>query len=100
MEIRNTLQQLFVPQLGADGQQGVALPPGVVGAARNGRAAPEESQGLAAVASDGTTGGILNLDEEQLLTLLFDEQGIEELKLYGGQKPRPAVLGNFLDVRG
>ena len=99
MEIRNTLQQLFIPQLGADGQQGVGLHPGVQ-AARKERAAQEDGQGHAAVASDGATGGVLNLDEEQLLTLLFDEQGIEELKLYGRQKPRPAALGNFLDVRG
>ena len=48
---------------------------------------------------------LLTPGEKQIIDLLFDnsgdDQGTNGFSLYGVQQPRrPAVIGNFLDVRG
>ncbi len=60
----------------------------------------EQAAEPAQVNQPGSDTGILTSGEKDILDLVFNGQEKMDLALYGPQPSKPAMLGNFLDVRG
>ncbi|UCD36928.1 MAG: hypothetical protein JSW54_08800 [Fidelibacterota bacterium] len=66
-----------------------------------GRVLPtEQTFDSAAVDTVENRPGMLSNGEQEILNLLFNDQDTSVETIYGPQVPKPAVLGNFVDVRG
>lgn len=108
MEIQNTLLQGLL-QTVTDGLQQPhkdtlpqSLEPalGQVEVMPERRAGPEEAPDLAQAVQTGDSSGILTTGEKEIIELFFNGQEGVDLLLYGHQPQKPALLGNFVDVRG
>ena len=108
MEIHNTLLQGLSQALLGGGQQlpqaplpqPAELAAGQLGCPSERTAASEQIPGLAQANQTGDSSSILTSGEKEILDLFFNGQGGMDLSLYGRLPSKPAVLGNFLDMRG
>jgi len=108
MEINNTLLQGLSQALLGGGQQQPQAPlpqpaelsAGQLGYTSERTAAPEQIPGLAQANQTGDSSSILTSGEKEILNLFFNGQEGMDLSLYGRLPSKPAVLGNFLDMRG
>ncbi len=108
MEISSTLIQGLAQTIIGGGQppQQPPQPPvaepseGTVEPLASRAVAPEQAAEPAQVNQPGSDAGILTSGEKVILDLVFNGQGEMDLALYGPQPSKPAMLGNFLDVRG
>lgn len=108
MEINNTLLQGLSQALLGGGQQlpqaplpqPAELAVGQLGCPSERTTAPEQIPGLAQANQTGGSSSILTSGEKEILDLFFNGQEGMDLTLYGPPPSKPAVLGNFLDVRG
>ncbi len=108
MEISSTLIQGLAQTIIGDGQQPPQspLPPaaeqleGAVEPLASQAVAPEQAAEPAQVnqPDDGT--GVLTSGEKEIIDLFFNGQEEVNSAIYRPQPPKPALLGNFLDVRG
>jgi len=108
MEISSTLIQGLAQTIIGGGQQQPQPPQppaaepseGTVEPLASRAVAPEQAAELAQVNQlDGDT-GILTSGEKEILDLVFNGQEEMDSALYGPQPSKPAMLGNFLDMRG
>ena len=105
MEISSTLIQGLAQTIVGGGQppqQSPAAEPseGTAEPLTSRAVAPEQAAEPAQVNQpDGDT-GILTSGEKEILDLVFNGQEEMDSALYGPQPSKPAMLGNFLDVRG
>ncbi len=110
MEIHNTLLQGLSQALLGGGQQPPQAPlpqpqpaelaAGQLGSPSERTAAPEQIPGLGQANQAGDSSSILTSGEKEILDLFFNGQEVMDLSLYGRLPSKPAVLGNFLDMRG
>jgi hypothetical protein len=105
MEISSTLIQGLAQTIVGGGQppqQSPAAEPseGTAEPLTSRAVAPEQATEPAQVNQPGDGTGILTSGEMEILDLVFNGQEEMDLALYGPQPSKPAMLGNFLDVRG
>ena len=62
--------------------------------------APEQATEPAQVNQPENGTGILTSGEKEILDIFFNGQEEMDSTLYGPQSSKPALLGNFLDLRG
>ncbi len=62
--------------------------------------APEQAAEADQVNQPGDGTGILTSGEKEIIDLFFNGQEEVNSAIYRPQPPKPALLGNFLDVRG
>ncbi len=107
MEIQGTLLQTLTQLVTNSWQQpstsdaGAASPgdpsPGPVVAQP---AVPEEPLSIGEAVRDDNGNGILTSGEKEILTLFFNGQAEADVAVYSAKPPKPAIFGNFVDVRG
>ncbi|UCH10973.1 MAG: hypothetical protein JSU61_03540 [Fidelibacterota bacterium] len=107
MEIHNTLLQALSQtiagagdQLRGTGQQLSELTPEYVGSAPDQMVLTEEVPDLGQAVRSSDSAQLLSTGEQEILDLFFNDEGASDQSVYGPQSPKPALLGNFLDVRG
>jgi hypothetical protein len=108
MEISSTLIQGLAQTIIGGGQQQPQPPQppaaepseGMTEPLTSRAVAPEQAAEPAQVNQPDSDTGILTSGEKEILDLVFNGQEEMDLALYGPQPSKPAMLGNFLDVRG
>ncbi len=61
---------------------------------------PAEKYGIIDTEDQPEAARILDSSEQQIIDMMFQAGGQHRPTLYGPRKAKPAIIGNFLDLRG
>jgi len=59
-----------------------------------------ENYGILEAEAKPEAAPILNISEQQIIDMMFKADGKTRPSLYGQRKAKPAIIGNFIDLRG
>jgi hypothetical protein len=59
-----------------------------------------EKYGILETEDKSEAAPILDISEQQIIDMMFKANGKVRPSLYGQRKAKPAIIGNFIDLRG